>query len=197
MTPWTIEQDTFLANNYATMRAEDIGAAVGRSKEAVYCRAKYIGLHKENPANFREGHKGGKPFTPGNVPWNAGTAKKSITPLRDKIIAIFAEQQEATLAGLSEATGSTTAACWKVCSALRAAGNIHVARYQRSARTAINHEAVYRIGLGVDAERPGFVEPKPVLNDPYEIQPIPAPTLGAWGCVWNTAAKSTELEGTQ
>jgi hypothetical protein len=174
------------------MRAEDIGAAVGRSKEAVYCRAKYIGLHKENPANFRKGTKNGRPFAPGNVPWNAGTARKSTTPLRDKIVAIFAERQEATLADLSKATGSTTAACWKVCSALRASGNIHVARYQRSARTAINHEAVYRIGLGVDAERPGFVEPQPVLDDPYEIQPIPAPKLGPWGCVWTVAKQTAE-----
>lgn len=201
MKAWTIEEDTFLAMNYATMRAEDISAHVGRSKEAVYCRAKYIGLHKENPANFKEGHKGGKPFAPGNVPWNSGTSKKSITPLRDKITAIFAEQKEATLADLAATTGSTTSACWKVCSKLRAAGNIHIARYQSSTRAAINHEAVYRIGLGVDADRPGFVEPRPVFEpDPYEIQPIPAPTLGAWGLCWpnNQGAISSgkELEVT-
>ena len=196
MKAWTILEDAFLATHYAAMRAEDIGAAIGRSKEAVYCRAKYIGLFKENPTNFRKGTKNGKPFTTGNVPWNAGTARKSITPLRDKIITTFAEQKEATLAALAQVTGATTAACWKVCSKLRSEGNVHITRYQPAKRSAINHEAVYRIGLGVDADRPSAIEPKQVFeSDPYEILPIPAPTLGAWGLCWpNTTTPAEQAE---
>ena len=187
MSKWTESEDSYLATHYATIAVVDIAEHLGRTRDAVYYRAKMLGLRRENHGLFT-GAVVGKRFAAGNVPWNVGTAKKPKL-LREKIIDLMVEHQEHTLKQLSKATGSTRASCWRACDELRRQGNLHVSRYEAVFESAGNWEAIYRIGHGEDAVYPIHKEPE--AEDPYEVQPVPRPVLGAWGCTWNTTKGAT------
>ena len=187
MNKWTESEDSYLATHYATIAVVDIGEHLGRTRDAVYYRAKTLGLRRENQGHFT-GMEIGKQFQPGNVPWNAGTGKK-VPTLREKIAAWLAEHREATILQLSAATGSTRSSCWKACDELRRQGNLHIVRYSPVLGSNGNWEAVYRIGHGEDAVYP--IRKEPEAEDPYEVQPVPRPVLGAWGLSWNTTTPAS------
>lgn len=187
---WTEAQDGYLACNFDTAEMSVMVDVLGRSHNAIYYRAKVLGLRRRNRGHFAKGFIRGTPFRPGSTSWNAGTAKPK-TPLRDKIIDLLAAHQDQTISQMMEVTGSSASSCWRVCNLLRAQGNLHIVEYRPAPG---NWEAVYRIGCGVDAEKPGPDRVRPANEpDPYEIQPVPRPQLGAWGLSWNTTNNTQEI----
>ena len=181
---WTDTEDCYLAKNFNDAEMWRMVADLGRSRDATYCRARKLGLTRENRTQFKAGQKpAGTPFAAGNVPWNANPNGKPVL-LREKITALLATYQDQTISQMVAATGSNAASCWRVCNKLREQGNLHIAEYRPAPG---NCEAVYRIGRGVDAVKPDPEKTRPATEpDPYELVPVPRPTLGLWGCVWNT-----------
>lgn len=188
---WTDTEDCYLAKNFNDAEMWRMTADLGRSRDAIYCRAKKLGLHRENRTTFKPGQTAiGTPFQPGNVPWNANPNGKPVL-LRDKITALLATYQDQTIAQMVVATGSNAASCWRVCNKLRAQGNLHIAQYLPAPGNA---EAVYRIGRGVDAIKPDPERVRPANEpDPYELVPVPRPQLGLWGCTWPTTTQQQEI----
>lgn len=182
MKPWTLDEMVYLTKHYATKDMREICAHLGRSVFSIHGKAKFMELHRENGGRI-----------------NSETAKVmrklqgNPTPLRDKIIAMFAEHQELTIHQMRKACNTRASSCWRVCDKLSKQGNIHLARYRAVDSAAGNYEAVYRIGAGVDAEKPATRRMEP-NEDVYEIQPIPFPQLGLWGLVWpiTTPARPAE-----
>lgn len=180
MTPWSIDETVFLVRHYATMPLAELSANLAdfgvaeRSISAIHARARYLDIHRENAGKF-DGTNGAPP--------------PCSSPLRDHIIRLFVERTELTVAEMSAATGSSASSCWKVCKRLKAQENIHISRYQNPTKAPGNWAAVYRVGIGKDAEKPAAkvvtkeVEPEDII---YEPQPVPRPALGLWGLVWNT-----------
>lgn len=180
--PWALDEMVYLTKHYATKEVREICAHLDRSVNSIHGKATAMELHRENGGRI-----------------NKETAKVmrklqgNPTPLRDKIIALFAEHQELTINQMRKACNARAASCWRVCDKLSRQGNIHISRYQAVESAAGNFEAIYRIGAGVNAERPTTrrMEPK---EDAYEIQPIPRPKLGLWGLVWNTTTPAQPAE---
>lgn len=186
MSRWTLAEDAYLAGNFASAPMGSIIAATGRTLHAIYSRAKVLGLRRENQGRIgkRPGFIAGTPFRKGGNPHK--------TNLRDAIIRELVENGERTVRQLRAATGSSSSAIWKACYRLKEQNNLHVARWQPTKNSPGNIEAVYRIGAGEDAEKPDVWKPlsaevkRPPSAKDHEPQPIPRPTLGPWGLVWNT-----------
>lgn len=192
MSLWLIEEDAYLATNYPSAPLATMAAHLGRSIDAIHCRARRLEIRRINMGNLRFRFCKISSFRPGHKPWNAGTAKIKAKPaqrlsLRDKIIAELVEHQERTVTQLSKATGSTKSSIQRLCGRIRDQHNCHVDRYEPVPSSPGNFQAVWKIGAGKDAPKPeGCGTPAPRGPDIYEPDPIPRPTLGAWGCVWNT-----------
>lgn len=180
-TKWTYEDDAYLAINFSSAPMDEMIQHLGRTKFAIYCRAKNMKLHRENSGRFtQESRPEGKPFRMGDRAWNTAAVKKE--SLRERLIALFVERQELTILDMHKATKSTKSACWRVCDNLRRHGNIHIARYQFARNVERNYEAVYRVGAGVDAVKPDNRRIEQYTA--HQPQPVPRPSLGAWGVVW-------------
>lgn len=182
---WSFSEDAYLAANFDSATMAEMIAATGRTKDAIYSRAKVLKIHRENRGRIGHGrYLVGTPFRPGSIPHK--------TSLRDTVIAELVKHKERTTRQLCAATGSKANAIWKTCDYLRKQGNLHTVRFQPCDRSVGNFVAVYRIGAGVDAVMP--VRKKEPEPNPHEIQPIPRPKLGAWGCVWNTTPPASPAE---
>ena len=76
---WTEAEDKVLRRDYAEVPSERIGAALGRTARAVYTRAHFLGLKKEETYHSEAGKKGARHpraiaarFGKGHVPANKG-----------------------------------------------------------------------------------------------------------------------------
>lgn len=194
MSLWTITEDAYLGTHYPTAPMATMAAHLGRSIDAIHCRARKLEIRRVNMGNLRFRFRTDSGFKPGHKPWNAGTAKPKEKPaprlsLRDKIIAALVEHKELTVAQLSKATGSTKSSVQRTLCKIREQNNCHVDRYIDVDNSPGNVCGVWRIGAGKDAPKPeGCGTPAPRGPEIYEPDPIPRPTLGAWGCVWNTTS---------
>ena len=185
MSRWSHSEDTYLAMNFATATMDEMVAHLGRSKDGIYCRAKILGLQRPNRGRIGHGRfLVGTPFRLGSIPHK--------TNVRDAVIKALTEHVEQTSRQLASAAKvRSVSSVWTVCALLRKQKNIHIVRFQPCPTSPGNIEAVYRIGHGVDAVHPTKDAPEQ-KKDIYKPDPIPRPVLGAWGCVWTTAAKTTE-----
>lgn len=175
MSRWTHSEDAYLAVHFAETSMAEMIQSLGRTKDAIYCRARTLGLKRVNRGKFPKGFIGGTPFRKGSIPHK--------TNIRDAIIKALAENHEQTSGQLRKATGSVNSSIWKTCEALKAQNNIHICRWQQVKNSPGNIEAVYRIGAGIDADKPSRSKKEP---DIYTPQQIPRPPLGPWGLSWNT-----------
>lgn len=84
---WTPEQDQFLSAQYPHKRAEDVAAALGIRLNAVYRRAKHLGLSKSE--DFKNSAASGRlngvqgtatRFASGHVPWTKGQKGIHLSP---------------------------------------------------------------------------------------------------------------------
>lgn len=200
MSLWTITEDAYLGTHYPSAPLATMAAHLKRSIDAIHCRARKLEIRRINMGNMRFRFCTTSSFKPGNKPWNAGTAKPKEKPaqrlsLRDKIIAELVEHQERTVTQLSKATGSTKSSIQRLCGRIRDQHNCHVARYEPVPSSPGNFQAVWKIGAGKDAQKPeGCGVPDKRGPEIYEPDPIPRPTLGAWGCVWNTTTPAAPAE---
>lgn len=194
MSLWTITEDAYLATNYPTLPLPTMTAHLGRSINAIHCRARKLEIRRINMGNLRIRFVTSGRFQPGQKSWNAGTAKpkENSVPrlsLRDKIIAQLVEHGERTVTQLSKSTGSTKSSIQRLLCKIRDQKNCHVDRYEPATNSPGNNQAVWKIGAGKDAQKPdGCGTPTRPGQEIYEPDPIPRPTLGAWGCVWNTTS---------
>lgn len=169
---WTTREDAYLAVNFSSASMPEMVEATGRTKDAIYSRAKVLGLTRNERVAHRE-------FIRGTV-LHKDTLPKKRT-VRDVVISELTKHIERTGRQLMAATGATKCTIWKVCDRLRKQGNIHVSRFQESEISPGNWEAVYRINAGVDAVSPAVLKQKKEAKDnPHKVQPIPHPTLSMW-----------------
>ena len=194
MSRWTISEDAYLATHFASAPMDSIIAATGRTKDAIYSRAKVLELRRDNQGRIgkRRDFMPGTPFRKGSIPWK--------TNLRDAIISSLAEHTERTTRQLRATSGASASSVWKACARLKDQNNLHIARWQPTANSPGNIEAVYRIGAGVDAEKPTAREEKNKREERelslgvFDVQPVPMPVLGPWGCVWHTSPANAPAE---
>lgn len=188
MSHWTLTEDAYLASNYPTAPLATMAAHLGRSIDAIHCRARKLEIRRVNMGNLRIRFCHSGRFQPGNKAWNAGTAKPKENPaprlsLRDKVIAELSKHGERTIYQLHKATGSTKSACHRVLCQIRAQGNCHIDRYEPVPNSPDNSQGVWKIGAGRDAQKPdGCGTPTRTVQDIYQPDPIPRPVLGWLGC---------------
>lgn len=182
--PWSFEHQAYLAANFARAPMADMIAATGRTMHAIYSKAKDMGLKRDNRGRIGHGRfLKGSPFRPGSRPWK--------TNVRDAIVKALAERTELTAKQLMAASGSGHSGVWKACDRLLKQGNIHVVRWQQVVNSPGNWEAVYRIGVGVSAEKPATGNRQhEQKEDPHEIQTVPRPKLGPWGLCWGNTTNA-------
>lgn len=167
---WPLDQTVFLVKHYTDgLMAEIVSglSAIGdfRSIDAIHSKARSLELGKRN----RRGDFMKK---------RAMQNHRSRRPLRAMVIELLAVEQEASLKIIVEKTGSTHSAVWKVCMSLVNQANAHIVRWDRIGN---GYAMVIRVGRGQNAPKPSAEK-----NESRGTIPIPRPTLGAWGCVWNT-----------
>lgn len=200
MSLWTISEDAYLATNYPTAPLATMAEHLDRSIDAIHCRARKLEVRRVNMGNLRFRFQSGAAFKSGHRPWNAGTAKPKETPtkrlsLRDKIIAGLVEHSERTVTQLSKTTGSNKSSVQRLLCRIRDQKNCHIDRYDPVPNSPGNFQAIWKIGAGLDAEKPeNCGAPKRRAEDIYEPIPIPRPPLGLWGLVWNTTTPAEPVE---
>lgn len=166
---------------YAKSPMSEMIAAIGKSQDAIYSKAKLLKLRRENSRRFGQpgaaiGHK----YAKGNVPWNAKPGAWRVPTSKELIAAEFEKNPTQTVHTLSAATGIRAANCGQVCNHMVKRGELHITGWKYGRETRWNRIAVYELGYGQSVE---WKNPA-AQDNPYEIQPIPAPTLGLWGLCW-------------
>jgi len=186
MSRWNLTEDAYLATNYPTLPLPTMAAHLGRSIDAIHCRARKLEIRRVNMGNLHIRFCTSSQFQPGHKAWNAGTAKPKVkapraprTSLRDKVIALLTAHGECLVSSMSKTTGSTQSAILKVLSSIREHGNAHIVRWEP---VSGGHAGVWVPGAGEDAPKPAQLTQHQIDN--HAPVPIPRPTLGAWGVVW-------------
>jgi len=191
---WTKEQDAFLRAMYPSNPMQEIIEATGKTMNAIYARAQLLGLERENKSKFKPGDQRGHKFQPGNKSWNTGKAVFKITS-RDLVLGEFKRNPSQTTKSLSLATGVRRSGCWTICNDLVKKGLAHISGWVCSKETNWNKEATFTYGPGESTEWTPRQQKNQPDEDPYEIQPIPRPTLGLWGICWpNTTMPASPAE---
>lgn len=178
---WPPEQVALLVAMYPTHPMKAISEATGRTINAIYAKSQALKLSRENKAKFVSGDPRAHKFAPGHKPWNAGKSQFKITS-RDLVLGEFKRNQVQTTKSLSAATGVRRSGCWTICNGLVKAGKAHISGWRCGKETNWNKEAEYTFGPG--ESMPWTPRQKSDDSDPYEIQPIPRPTIGLWGLCW-------------
>lgn len=191
---WTQEQSALLVSMYPTSEMKDIIKATGKTLDAIYSKAKTLGLRRENQAKFKPGEARGHKFQPGNKSWNAGRSVFKITT-RDLVLGEFKRNPVQTTITLAQATGARRSGCWVVCNDLVSKGLAHISGWICDKSTNWNKLAIYTFGPGDSVEWTPRQQKNQPDEDPYEIQPIPRPVLGLWGICWpNTTTPAQPAE---
>ncbi len=181
---WTREQDALLRAMYPLRPMAEIIEATGRSKEAIYARAQRFELKREHQTQFgKSGAPEGHKFQKGCKPWNAGKAVFKITS-RDRVLGEFRRDPIQTTKSLSAATGVRRSGCWIICNELVKKGQAYISGWKCSKETNWNKEAEYTFGQGESLPWTPRQKKSEIEEDPYQILPVPRPTLGVWGLCW-------------
>lgn len=188
---WTKEQVALLVAMYPTHPMSAIAEATGRTMAAIYVKARKLKVPRENQAKFKSGDPRAHKFAPGHKPWNAGRAEFKVTS-RDLVLGEFKRNPVQTTKSLSAATGVRRSGCWTICNGLVKAGKAHISGWRCGKETNWNKEAEYTFGPGESL--PWTPRQNKAEGDPFEILPVPRPTIGLWGVCWPTITSQMSAE---
>lgn len=188
---WPPEHVALLVAMYPTYPMKAISEATGRTVNAIYAKAQGMKISRENQAKFKSGDPRAHKFAPGHKPWNAGRAEFKVTS-RDLVLGEFKRNPVQTTKSLSAATGVRRSGCWTICNGLVKAGKAHISGWRCGKETNWNKEAEYTFGPGESL--PWTPRQNKAEGDPFEILPVPRPTIGLWGVCWPTITSQMSAE---
>lgn len=175
--PWTLKELVLLTKHYGTIPklrqlSADMQAVSGitRTVYSIHAKARVLKLSRENG-----GRKNIK-----NIGKKTRFNTTNPAPLRDKIMAILASRSNVTISELAVETGTWLSSCFICVEGIVKAGKAHVSGIEKIGRTK---RKLYSAGPA-PADAP-IIEKR--QNKPIESRhadPIPRPTLGAWGLTW-------------
>lgn len=168
MSKWSHEQDTILRDMYWDAPMEQIIASAGRTLNAIYVRAKVLGLKRK--------HNGG--FRIGNTIRNRKRAAPKPPGIQDRILTLLRDTDAAWVArDVAKALASDLAAISFALRCLHRVGSIHIEEFRPK---RLKHDPpfvpAYSIGDCDDAPMP---EPEEVERF-YAPNPVPRPELHPW-----------------
>ncbi len=171
---WSIDEIVYLCRAYPDtdinmkeIKAQLLAFGAHRSLDSIHAKARVLDIQRPNCGKF-DGTTG-KPYAPGS--------NHKPTPIRDCVVQHMAEHGRIEIAEFARVNRFRYASVWKALKHLERQGNAH-----QDGKAWV---------IGPSESRGGVQNPRPrrkarPIEDINELQPLHRPTLGAWGCVWNT-----------